>query len=82
MGWTSIKILKSPRITENGGETVSQRLSVIKKKKKKNAGVSWSLTEWELRVEMSSKSEAIHYTSKSSLLGNIGELVEITIENE
>lgn len=59
---------------------MSQRLSVIKKKKK-NAGVSWSLTEWELRVEMSSKSEAIHYTSKSSLLGNIRELVEI-IENE
>lgn len=38
--------------------------------------------KWELRDEMSSKSEAMHYTSKSSLLGNIQELVEITIENE
>lgn len=81
MGWTSIKILKSPRITENGGGN-SEPEAISYQKKKKNAGVSWSLTEWELRVEMSSKSEAIHYTSKSSLLGNIRELVEITIENE
>lgn len=82
MGWTSIKILKSPRITENGGENSEPEAIGYQKKKKKNAGVSWSLTDWELRVEMSSKSEAIHYTSKSSLLGNIRELVEITIENE
>lgn len=35
MGWTSIKILKSPRITENGGENSEPEAIGYPKKKKK-----------------------------------------------
>lgn len=35
MGWTSIKILKSPRITENGGENSEPEAISYQKKKKK-----------------------------------------------